>query len=97
MRFNRRRTARAKLRTDRFDLFVGWSVFSPLSEHSSAAGLEDLARVMLMDGGCALLIFSFSARFLCDLVASRRSAGRPRGVGTTNGASRLSATLLTAL
>jgi len=52
---------------DRFDLVVGWSVFSHLSEHSTIAWLDELARVVRRDGYCVLS--TFGDRFLGQLLA----------------------------
>jgi MoaA/NifB/PqqE/SkfB family radical SAM enzyme len=50
---------------NRFDLVVSWSVFSHLSEPSAGDWLEELARVMRVDGYCVLT--TWGARFLDDL------------------------------
>jgi len=54
------------LPADRFDLIVGWSVFSHLSEIATAAWLDELARIMRPDGYC--LMSTFGERFLDQLV-----------------------------
>jgi SAM-dependent methyltransferase len=45
------------LPANRFDLVVGWSVFSHLSEYSTIAWLEELARIMRPDGYCVMSTF----------------------------------------
>lgn len=60
----------------RFDLVVGWSVFSHLSEASATAWLREMARVMRPGGHC---VFStWGERFLDRLVdeANARAAGK---------------------
>jgi len=47
---------------DRFDLIVGWSVFSHLSEYSATAWLDEMARILRPNGYC---VFStWGGRFL---------------------------------
>jgi SAM-dependent methyltransferase len=55
---------------NRFDLVVGWSVFSHLSEHSAGDWLEELGRVMRVDGYCVFT--TWGARFLDDLAGENQ-------------------------
>lgn len=65
-----------QLPSDRFDLVVGWSVFSHLSEVATAAWLEELARIMRPDGYCVMS--TFGDVFLDQLVGyqAARDAGQ---------------------
>jgi SAM-dependent methyltransferase len=54
---------------NRFDVVVGWSVFSHLSEFSTAAWLEEMARIMRPDGYCVMT--TFGDRFLQLLMDCR--------------------------
>jgi SAM-dependent methyltransferase len=59
-----------------FDLIVGWSIFSHLSEYSTTAWLEEMARIMRPGGYCVFT--TFGDRFLDQLIASQSdlSAGK---------------------
>jgi hypothetical protein len=63
-----------KLPADRFDLMVGWSVFSHLSEVSASAWLQELARIMRPDGFCVMS--TFGDRFLAQLLDCDRALAR---------------------
>ncbi len=54
---------------DRFDIVVGWSVFSHLSEHSATLWLAEMARVMRPEGHAVFT--TWGERFLDRLIASR--------------------------
>jgi MoaA/NifB/PqqE/SkfB family radical SAM enzyme/SAM-dependent methyltransferase len=54
---------------DRFDLVVGWSIFSHLSERSAGDWLEEMARVTRPDGCCVFT--TWGKRFLDTLVSQQ--------------------------
>jgi SAM-dependent methyltransferase len=66
------------LPTRRFDLVVGWSVFSHLSEGAATAWLEELARVMRPDGYCVLS--TFGDRFLNQLITCQSDLQRGKEI-----------------
>jgi SAM-dependent methyltransferase len=67
--FNGDYTPDQTLPANRFDLIVGWSVFSHLSERSTGDWLEEMARVT-RPGGCCLFT-TWGLRFIELLVAAQ--------------------------
>jgi hypothetical protein len=63
-----------KLPADCFDLMVGWSVFSHLSEASTSAWLGELARMMRPDGFCVMT--TFGEQFLAQLLGCASALAR---------------------